>query len=60
MEMAFILRENEMIEDLRFKSATTVTNFQPKTRKWFKGCAKIIFNYGTKQLAKVEQDRNAV
>ena len=32
MKMAMILRGNEMIEDLRFRPAAMVKNFEPKTR----------------------------
>ena len=33
MKMAMVLRNNKNIEDLRFKPAAMVKNFEPKTRK---------------------------
>ena len=52
MKMAMILRGNEEIKDLRFKSAAMFKNFEPKNRKRFRGISKAIFKYGRKQLAK--------
>ena len=59
MKMAMILKENEDIKDLWFMPAAMVKNFEPKTRKRFRGISKVIFKYGIKQLAKVERDRDA-
>lgn len=58
--MTIILGKNERIEDLRFKPAAIVKNFEPKPRRISKGISKAIFKYGAKQLAKVERERNAV
>ena len=60
MKMAMILRGNEVIEDLRFRPAAMVKNFEPKTRKQFRGISKVIFKYGHKQLAKAERERDAI
>ena len=45
---------------MRFKPAAMVKNFEPRTRKLLKGITKVIFRYAVKQLAKAEQERNAV
>jgi hypothetical protein len=55
-----ILRDNENIEDLRFRPAAMVKNFEPKTRRRFKGITKAIFKYGHKQLAKAEREMDPV
>lgn len=47
-KIALILRGNETIEDLSYKLAKIVKNFEPKTRKKFKGISKAIFKYGAK------------
>ena len=60
MKMAMILRGNEAIEDLRFRPAAMVKNFEPKTQKRFRGISKAIFKYGHKQLAKAERERDAI
>lgn len=59
MKMTMILRGNEEIEDLRFKLAAMVKNFEPKICKRFRGINKAIFKYDLKQLAKAERDRDA-
>ena len=60
MKMAMILRGNEQIEDLRFRPAAMVKNFEPKTRRKFKGVTKAIFKYGFKQLIKAEREGDMV
>ena len=54
-----MLRKNENIEDLRFRPATMVKNFEQKMRKMFKGITKVIFKYDLKQLAKAEREGDA-
>ena len=59
VKMAMILRNNENIEDLRFRPAAMVKNFEPNTRKRFKCIIKVIFTYDLKQLAKAEREGDA-
>ena len=54
MKMTMVQRDNETIENLRFKPAAMVKNFEPKTRKRFKGIRKAIFKYDLKYLGKAE------
>ena len=60
LKMAMILRGNENIEDLRFQPAAMVKNFEPRTRRRFKGITKAIFKYGLKQLAKAERELDPI
>ena len=60
IKMTMILRGNESIKYLRFRPATMVKNFEPKTRKRLKGISKAIFKYDLKQLAKAERKRDAI
>ena len=49
IKMAMMLRGNENIEDLRFRPAAMVKNFEPKTRRRFKG---ITLNNGPRRKEK--------
>ena len=60
MKMALVLRNNEHIENLRFRAAAMIKNFELKTLKRFRGITKVIFKYGLKQLAKAEREGDAV
>jgi hypothetical protein len=60
IKMAMILQDNENIEDLRFRPVAMVKNFEPKTRRRFKGITKAIFKYDLKQLAKAEREMGPV
>lgn len=60
MKMAMILRENEMIKNLRLMLASMVKNFEPKIRKKIRDISKAILIYDLKQLAKAEQERNTI
>ena len=59
MKMAMILRNNENIEDLLFRPAAMVKNFEPKTRKRLKCITRAIFKNDLKQLAKAEREMDA-
>jgi hypothetical protein len=60
IKIAMILQNNESIEDLRFRPAAMVKNFEPKTCKRFKGITKVIFKYGLKQLANAEREMDVI
>jgi hypothetical protein len=60
MKMTMILRDNESIENLHFRRAAMVKNFEPKTRKRLKNITKAIFKYGIKKLAKAEREMDAI
>jgi len=58
-QMAVVLRGAEDIHNLKFKPAVMIKNFDPKTRKRFKGISSTIFKKGNKEMERVERDTDA-
>lgn len=57
-QMAVVLRGAESIQNLKFKPAAMVKNFDKGTRKRFKNLSTAMFKKGTKELEKAARERD--